>query len=208
MLDRYGKIIAMKTPVELRVATPADAAAIAAIYAPVIRETVISFETAEVPADAMRQRIETTLARYPWLVAEAAGTVVGYAYATQHRARAAYDWSVDVSVYLAEQARHRRLGRALYVALLDLLTAQGYANAFAGITLPNDASVGLHETIGFTPVGVYRAVGWKLGAWRDVGWWQCVLSTVAIPPPPVPLPQLDERIVSSALAAGVATLNR
>lgn len=207
MLDRYGKIIAMKTPVELRVATPADAAAIAAIYAPVIRETVISFETAEVPADAMRQRIETTLTRYPWLVAEPAGTVVGYAYATQHRARAAYDWSVDVSVYVAEQARHRRLGRALYVALLDLLTAQGYANAFAGITLPNDASVGLHEAIGFTPVGVYRAVGWKLGAWRDVGWWQRVLSTVATPLPPVPLPQLDERIVSSALAAGVATLN-
>jgi phosphinothricin acetyltransferase len=208
VLYRYGKIIAMNTLAELRVATPADAAAIATIYAPVIRETVISFETAEVPADAMRQRIETTLVRYPWLVAEAAGTVVGYAYATQHRARAAYDWSVDVSVYLAERARHRGLGRALYVALLDLLTAQGYANAFAGITLPNDASVGLHEAIGFTPVGVYRSVGWKLGAWRDVGWWQRVLSSVATPPPPVPLPQLDERVVSSALAAGVATLNR
>jgi phosphinothricin acetyltransferase len=198
----------MEHTIELRVATPADADAVAAIYAPVIRDTAISFETAAVPPDQMRQRIDTTLSRYPWLVAEAGGAVLGYAYATEHRARAAYAWSVDVSVYLAEQARRRGVGRALYVALLDLLAAQGHANAFAGIALPNDASVGLHEALGFTPVGVYRSVGWKLGAWHDVGWWQRDLQAVATPAPPVPLPGMDRAAVSRALAAGAATLAR
>jgi len=198
----------METTIELRLATPADADAIAAIYAPVIRDTVTSFETAVVPPDEMRERIDTTLARYPWLVAETGGAVLGYAYATQHRARAAYAWSVDVSVYLADRARRRGVGRALYVALLDLLTAQGYANAFAGIALPNDASVGLHEALGFTLVGVYRSVGWKLGAWHDVGWWQRGLLAVAAPAAPVPMRRMDRAAVSRALAAGTATLAR
>jgi phosphinothricin acetyltransferase len=154
----------------------------------------------------MRRRIETTLARHPWLVADDDG-VLGYAYATQHRSRAAYDWSVDVSVYLAPPARGRGLGRALYTALLDLLAVQGHANAFAGIALPNPASVALHETLGFTPVGVYRAVGWKLGSWHDVGWWQRRLSSSDAPPRPlVALPDLDSAEVAHALEAGMRFL--
>ena len=198
----------MDSTIELRVATPADAAAIAAIYAPIIRDTVTSFEIVEVSAGEMRRRLDTTLALHPWLVADATGTVLGYAYATRHRSRAAYNWSVDVSVYLGDQARRRGLGRALYVALLDLLAAQGYASAFAGITLPNDASVGLHRSLGFAPVGVYRAVGWKHGAWRDVQWWQRRLADDAPPSPPVPLPRVDDSAVARALAAGQATLPR
>lgn len=197
----------MDTTIELRVATPDDAAAIAAIYRPVVRDTAISFETVEVPADEMRQRIVTTLQRYPWLVGEADGDVLGYAYAIRHRSRAAYDWSVDVSVYLAERARRRGVGSALYVALLDLLAAQGYANAFAGIALPNDASVGMHEAVGFTPIGVYRSVGWKLGAWHDVGWWQRGLAAVSTPSPPVALPRVGDAAMSRALSAGAATLH-
>lgn len=196
-------IAAMSTPATLRLAAPDDAAGIAAIYAPVIRDSAISFETTEVSADEMRRRVETTLTRHPWVVADD-GAVLGYAYATQHRGRAAYDWSVDVSVYLAARARRRGLGRALYTALLDLLAAQGYVNAFAGIALPNAASVGLHETLGFTPVGVYRSVGWKLGAWHDVGWWQRRLSTTDAPPRPlIALPDLEATQVTEALLAGI-----
>ena len=190
----------------LRVATPEDAPAVAAIYDPAVRDTAISFETAVVSADDMRGRITRTLTRYPWLVAEAGGVVAGYAYGTQHRARAAYDWSVEVSVYLHKGARRRGLGRALYVALLDLLAAQGYANAFAGITLPNAASVALHEALGFAPIGVFRSVGWKMGAWRDVGWWQRTLRDDVAPAALVALADLDHGVVARALAAGAATL--
>ena len=194
----------MTTPTTLRLAAPADGAAIAAIYAPIVRDTAISFETSEVPADEVSRRIETTLRQHPWLVAESGGDALGYAYATTHRARAAYAWSVDVSVYLAAHARRRGVGRALYTALLDLLTAQGYINAFAGIALPNPASVGLHEALGFTPVGVYRAVGWKLGAWHDVGWWQRQLGTSDAPPLPlVPLRELPAERLDAALRPAV-----
>jgi phosphinothricin acetyltransferase len=197
----------MTTPAILRLAAADDAPAIAAIYAPMIRDTAISFETTVVADGEMRHRIETTLVRHPWLVADDGDGVLGYAYATQHRTRAAYDWSVDVSAYLAPRARRRGLGRALYTALLDLLTAQGFTNAFAGIALPNPASVGLHEALGFTPIGVYHAVGWKLGSWHDVGWWQCRLSTSDEPPRPlVALPALDGAEVARALEAGTRAL--
>jgi phosphinothricin acetyltransferase len=197
----------MPMRVRLRLAGPPDASAIAAIYAPVLRNTAISFEVEEVSAEEMQDRVATTLLRYPWLVAEAGGDVLGYAYATQHRTRAAYGWSTDVSVYLAAHARRRGLGRALYTALLDVLAAQGYANAFAGITLPNPASVRLHESMGFVAIGVYRSVGWKLGSWHDVGWWQRRLTTSdAAPQRPTPMPDLPESIVASALEAGLTTL--
>lgn len=190
-------------PPTLRLATVADATVIAAIYAPVVRDTATSFEVDEVSAIEMAHRVEDTLRCYPWVVAEAGAGVLGYAYATQHRTRAAYDWSVDVSVYLAEHARRRGIGRALYAALLRLLTAQGFANAFAGIALPNPPSVALHEALGFVPVGVYRAVGWKLGAWHDVGWWQRKLLTAETPPrAPVPLRDLPASEVGGALATG------
>jgi len=163
----------------IRLARDADAAALAAIYAPWVRDTAVSFELEPPSPDEMRRRLETTLARWPWLVAADGDGIAGYAYASEHRARAAYRWSVDVTVYLDGAHRRRGLGRALYTALLPIVRAQGYRSAYAGITLPNAGSVGLHEAMGFRPVGVYRNVGWKHGAWHDVGWWELDLGAPA-----------------------------
>jgi L-amino acid N-acyltransferase YncA len=162
--------------ITIRVAEPGDADAVAAIYAPIVRETAISFETEPPSADEMAARIGATLPTHPWLVAVRGGEVVGYAYGGQHQQRAAYRWSVNVSAYIDAATRRAGVGRALYGRLLPVLRAQGFRSAFAGITLPNEASVGLHEAVGFTPLGVYHHVGFKLGAWRDVGWWRLALS--------------------------------
>jgi len=115
-------------------------------------------------------------------VAEQDGRVIGYAYAGKHRERAAYRWSVDVSAYVDAQARRSGVGRALYEKLIAILRQQGFHAAFAGIALPNDASVGLHQAVGFTPVGIYKDVGFKLGQWRDTGWWRLALSDDARAP--------------------------
>lgn len=172
---------------KIRTATPDDAAAVAAIYAPVVQHTAISFETDPPDAAEMRSRIDKTLTTLPWLVAEdEQGAVCGYAYASKHRERAAYQWSVDTTVYVREDQRGRGVGRALYGQLLPLLTDLGYCQAFAGIALPNAGSVGLHEAVGFQALGVYRDVGFKHGQWRDVGWWQKTLATPAQPEPPRP----------------------
>jgi phosphinothricin acetyltransferase len=160
----------------IRLALEADSAAIAAIYRPIVESTAISFETVAPDATEMSRRLRETMATHPWLVCERGGTVAGYAYATKHRVRGAYRWSVDTSVYVAGAHQRLGLGRRLYLSLFAVLTAQGYVNAFAGIALPNDASVGLHEALGFAPLGVYRRVGYKLGEWRDVGWWQLILG--------------------------------
>src|SRR5215471_5165492 len=156
----------------LRLAAPADAAQIAAIYTPFCLETAVSFETTAPDEAQMRERISTLTQRYPWLVAVSeTGDVLGYAYAGKHRERAAYRWSVDFTAYLAPEAKRRGIGTALYRALMRICQSLGYYRAFAGITLPNEASVRLHEKIGFRPIGVYRRVGFKLGRWHDVGWW-------------------------------------
>ena len=174
---------AMTAPiVNLRAAEPRDAGSIAAIYAPIVRDTYISFETEPPSAEVMAERIETAQRRYPWIVAEAEGVMAGYAYAGEHRQRAAYRWSVDVTAYVAEPHRGKGIGRRLYQALILMLRAQGFRGAFAGIALPNDASVRLNEAVGFQPIGVYRDVGFKLGAWRDVGWWRLALSGAVTPP--------------------------
>src|ERR1700740_265207 len=156
----------------LRLAAPADAAQIAAIYAPFCLETAISFETTAPDEATMRERISILTQRYPWLVAVSeTGDVLGYAYAGKHRERAAYRWSVDFTAYLAPEAKGRGIATELYRALVKVCQSLGYYRAFAGITLPNEASVRLHEKIGFQPIGVYRRVGFKLGKWHDVGWW-------------------------------------
>jgi len=156
----------------LRLVVPDDAAQIAAIYAPFCLETAISFE-AEAPDEAaMRERIYAVADRYPWLVAVSEKKeILGYAYATKHRERAAYRWSVDYAVYLAPSAKGQGIGTKLYTALAAICRNLGYHRAFAGIALPNEASVRLHEKVGFRPIGVYRRVGFKLGKWHDVGWW-------------------------------------
>jgi len=175
----------------IRVARREDAAQLGEIYAPNVTDAFISFETEAPTVDAMRARIEKTLRTHPWLVHEESGDILGYAYATKHRERAAYQWSVDVSCYVRERARGHGIGKALYAELLRLLEAQGFRNAYAGIALPNEASVRLHESVGFGPIGVYRGVGFKHGAWRDVGWWGRRLGALdADPAPPIPFSSL------------------
>jgi phosphinothricin acetyltransferase len=192
----------------IRLATGADAEQIAAIYAPVVRDTPISFEVEPPTPAEIARRIAETLVHWPWLVCTRGGEVLGYAYASQHRTRAAYAWSVDVSVYVHAAARRTGVGRAAYTSLLALLALQGFYNAYAGITLPNPASVALHEAVGFTPLGVYRAVGYKLGGWHDVGWWELALREHATPAGP-PLELAAAAALpgwAAALATGVRPL--
>ncbi len=159
----------------MRPATVADAAGVHAIYAPVVAHTTISFEEVPPSITEMAARIEATSKDYPYLVAERDGAVLGYAYASQHRTRAAYRWSVDVTVYIADEARRSGVGTALYAHLFPELAERGFHAAFAGIALPNPGSIALHERMGFTALGVYREVGSKFGRWHDVGWWQRLL---------------------------------
>jgi L-amino acid N-acyltransferase YncA len=175
--------------VRIRDADPAaDAAACAAIYAPFVNDTAISFEERPPDAAEMRRRMENLVHRYPWLVAEDDASVVGYAYGGPHRERAAYRWAADVTIYIGPGHQRQGLGRALYEALFQRLTAQGLRMACAGITLPNDASVALHERLGFRPVGVYRQIGWKFDRWHDVAWYQRALRTEGPDPPAEPGP--------------------
>jgi phosphinothricin acetyltransferase len=167
-----------------RLASSSDASGILAIYEPIVRETAISFELEPPTLVEMQARIEAVGAIFPWLVADSDDGILGYAYANHHRERPAYQWSVDVSVYVAEPARGRGVARALYEQLLSLLVELGYYTAYAGIALPNDASVALHESIGFKPIGIYRNVGHKLGKWHDVGWWQRELRPYSGEPSP------------------------
>jgi phosphinothricin acetyltransferase len=167
----------------IRAADPdRDAAACAAIYAPYVTDTVISLEERPPTPAEFADRIIRTIETHPWLVAQDADDVIAFAYATRHRERASYRWATDVTVYVHGDHHRRGLGRALYQALFDLLAEQGYRIACAGVTLPNQASVGLHESLGFQPVGVYRRIGWKMGAWHDVGWWQLELDAGEDPP--------------------------
>lgn len=187
----------------IRLAEQRDAAALADIYRPSVVEAVTSFEL-EAPAETeMGRRLAVILAHAPWIVLEHGGDVVGYAYASKHHERAAYQWSVDVTVYIRASHHRRGVGRALYTSLLELLRRQGFYTACAGISLPNPASVGLHESFGFRPVGVYRAVGHKFDAWHDVGWWQLALRERAGNPAP-PL-SFDELKASAGFAAALAS---
>jgi phosphinothricin acetyltransferase len=163
-----------------------DAAACAAIYAPFVRDGAVSFEEVPPSEPDFAERIERVMRNHPWLVAEHDGTVVGYAYASAHRSRAAYRWAAESAVYVDGAHRRSGVGRRLYTELLARLEEQGIQVVIAGVTLPNDASVRLHEALGFKPIGVYRRIGWKAGRWRDVGWWQLRLiepEDSAEPPP-------------------------
>jgi L-amino acid N-acyltransferase YncA len=160
----------------IRLATAADAEAIAAIYAPCVRDTPITFESVPPSAAEMAERIAQTLPRFPWLVREQDGQVQGYAYAGAFAQRVCYRWSVTSTVYVHADHRRHGIGRALYRALLSLLAVQGFRSVYAGITLPNEGSVSLHEALGFEPVGVYHDAGHKLGRWHDVAWFQRALQ--------------------------------
>ena len=179
---------------EIRLATEADTEAMLSIYAPVVRETAISFELEPPSIDEFQSRIRSTLTRTPWLLCEIDGHVAGYAYAGPLRTRQAYQWSVEVTVYVHADYRRMGVGSAVYTSLFECLRLLGYMNAYGGIALPNPGSVGLHESLGFFHVGTYRNVGYKLGAWHDVGWWQLELMSPQVEPAP---PKLLREVQSS-----------
>jgi phosphinothricin acetyltransferase len=156
----------------IRRATPADAAGLLSIYAPFVERTAVSFETAVPTVEEFAARIDKSNSRWAWLVAERANVLLGYAYGSMHRERAAYRWSVETSAYIDPRFQRQGIGKDLYLALFALLADRGYCNAFAGATLPNDASIALHRSVGFEPIGVFRAIGRKFGAWHNVAWMQ------------------------------------
>lgn len=195
----------------LRLAGRQDAAGIAAIYDPVCLTTAISFETEAPGPDEMARRIQTVAdERLPWLVCVDGDTVLGYAYARPYNARPAYQWTLEASIYVAEAARGKGVARALYTALFALITAQGYVSIAAGITLPNAASVGLHEHFGFEPYGHYTAAGYKYGAWHDIGYYRKALRPLeATPPELVPITAVvGTPTWEGAIAQGLACLPR
>ena len=163
-----------------------DAAACAGIYAPFVSDSPVSFEEQAPTTPQMAERIERITRTHPWLVAQDGEQVIGFAYASPHRDRAAYRWAADVTAYVGSGWRRQGVGASLYRAVLQRLADQGIHVACAGIALPNDASVGLHESLGFVHVGTYRRIGFKAGAWRDVGWWQLELLPAGGGKPPEP----------------------
>lgn len=186
----------MKTPamgITIRMATPDDAAAVLSIYAPYIENTSFTFETETPSVAAFAGRIEQYLQQYPWLVCEYNGVVAGYAYASRHRERKAYQWCTESSVYIHDDFRKKGIASALYKALFEILRKQGFHNVYAVINLPNEPSVTLHEQLGFTWFATYENVGFKLGRWKNVGWWRLVINEfIQEPPDPVALPALDQ----------------
>ena len=185
-----------KFPAIYRFATPADARGMLEIYAPYILDTSYTFET-EVPTEKeFADRVDTYLRSWPWLVCEIDGSVAGYAYASKYRERTGYQWCAECSIYMHEQFRGKGLGRALYAKLFRILKYQGYRNLYAVINTPNDPSVAFHESCGFVFFAMYENVGWKLGKWKNVGWWRLVLNDFTDDPlPPVPLSNLEKHLV-------------
>lgn len=186
----------------IRLASSLDGPQLAAIYRPAVEDFPTSFELAAPDGTEMGQRVEALLERFPWLVAVGDEGLLGYAYASSHRARAAYAWSVEVSAYVHAAAHRRGIARALYARLFAVLALQGFQTAYAGIALPNPASVGFHQAVGFTHVGTYQRVGFKHGSWRDVAWYERPLGTY--PASPLPPRALAELAGSAALHAALA----
>lgn len=190
----------------IRLAAESDAEAIHRIYSPIIRDTHISFETTAVSVAEMAARIINTLTQYPWLACEIDKRLAGYAYASAFRARPAYQWTTETTVYVAPDFQRRGIARALYGSLKAILCEQGYCNAVGVIALPNDASIRAHEAIGFRKIGVFENVGHKAGAWRDTGWWQLELRPMPdSPKPPRPISSLmQEKRFNDLLATGLS----
>ncbi|MBA3579155.1 MAG: N-acetyltransferase [Gemmatimonadaceae bacterium] len=187
----------------IRLATRHDGSALAEIYRPAVTDNSASFELDPPDGAEMARRVAKCMERTPWLVYERDGRVAGYAYGGMHRERAAYQWSVEVSAYVHPDFYQQGIGRALYTSLFAALVVQGYRNAYAGITLPNDASVALHNAVGFTSVGVYRGIGYKQGAWHDVGWFERQIAPRVVDPP-VPRP-LAECVGDPAFVSAIET---
>lgn len=185
----------------IRLAEPGDGPALAEIYRPAVADNATSFELDPPDGAEMARRAAKCMERTPWLVYERNGSVLGYAYAGTHRERAAYQWSVEVSAYVHHDFHKQGIARALYASLFAALVVQGFRNAYAGVTLPNEASVRLHTAVGFSPVGVYRGIGYKFGAWHDVAWFERALGPrdEAPAPPRVLVECKDEPAFAAAL---------
>ena len=188
----------------IRLATPGDGADLARIYRPAVEEHPTSFEASAPDGAEMGRRVEALRPRFPWLVAVEGESLIGYAYASAHRERAAYAWSVEVSAYVDARAHRHGVARALYTRLLAVLGLQGFQNAYAGIALPNPASIGFHEAMGFREVGTYHRVGFKHGQWRDVRWYERAIGAHPAPPDPPRLlaAVLADPAFQAALASG------
>lgn len=191
----------------LRLATPADAQSILNIYAPFIQETSFTFET-EVPSiEEFANRISTYLINWPWLVYEVNGIIAGYAYATRHRERTAYQWCVESSIYIHDDFQRTGIAKALYTALFEILKKQGFRNVYAVINLPNDKSVTFHERFGFNYFATYEKVGYKLGKWKNVGWWKLSLNEYGDEPlAPVKFSELDKSFLTNLFVQSAATM--
>jgi L-amino acid N-acyltransferase YncA len=187
--------------VRIRLARPSDASNLLQIYHPFVRSTPVTFEEGEISERQFATRIEETLKTKPWLVAEEGDSTIGYASASSFNSRAAYRWSVNVSVYVAEGHHRKGVATQLYRALFDALRILNYQNALAGITLPNAASITLHEAMGFKRVALYERIGFKLGRWHDVAWYQLALQNSERPEEPIALPEAAERISARLLQA-------
>lgn len=185
----------------IRLAQPSDAAGILAIYAPYIRNTSLTFELG-VPAEKeFVERIQSYLAHWPWLVCEIDGQIAGYAYGSKYRERLGYQWCVECSVYVHDAFLRQGVGKALYTPLFQLLKEQGYRNVYAVINLPNERSVRFHEECGFVWFATYKKVGYKLGQWKDVGWWQLVINDYTDEPAsPIPFSLLDKKRIETILS--------
>jgi phosphinothricin acetyltransferase len=184
----------------IRSANEKDANAILSIYTPYIANSSFTFE-ADVPAtDVFAERIKTYLHHWPWLVCEVDGIIAGYAYGSRYRERTGYQWCVECSVYIHDDFQRRGIAKALYTTLFEILKKQGYRNVYAVINLPNAKSVSLHESCGFTWLTTYKNVGYKLGKWKDVGWWQLAINEYNNEPaPPVKFSELDKKIIEKIL---------
>ncbi len=194
----------------IRLAAPADGPALADIYRPAVTDCATSFELDPPDGAEMARRVARILERTPWLVWERDGVVLGYAYAGLHRERPAYQWTAEVSAYVHRDAQRLGVARGLYTSLFAGLVVQGFRNAVAGVTLPNPASLRLHTAMGFTPVGVYRGIGYKHGEWHDVAWFERTLAPRdAAPTAPRALGDCrDEATFAAALDLGTAELRR
>ena len=195
--------------ISIRLASVADAAQICEIYRPIVRGTAISFEQAAPDVQEIAARITKTLGQHPWLVCDINRRIAGYAYGSSFRSRHAYQWTVETTVYVHSDYQRRGIARALYASLIAILRQQGYCNAIGVIALPNDASVRVHEAIGFWKIGVFKNMGCKLGKWHDTGWWQLELRPMPVQPQP-PRPVMDlarQADFKALLRAGLPLIN-
>jgi len=192
----------------VRLASPDDVDDCKEIYSPYARDTAISFEKSPPNTIEFEERITGTLKSYPWLVCDHENSVIGFAYASGHRGRDAYQWSVESSVYVSEEFHRAGVAKGLYNSLFETLRLQGFYNVYAGTTLPNPPSVKFHRAMGFEPVGVYHNVGYKRGKWHDVKWWHLALQPhVDDPDPPTPIGELDTSELNDALATGLVNIS-